>query len=358
MRRRSSTSTTGATTSLTTPSRTSRRRRASRSATTTSTATRLLHAKLVAGMSGYDIVVPGSHFAKMQIQAGLLQKLDKSKIPNLANLDPAIQAQLAKIDPGNEHLVDWLWGYTTVGINVDKVRKAALGAMPHAGQRLGPRLQARVHGEAEGLRRLLPRHPATEILPTALQVPRQGPPQQECRRLQGRRRDAESRAALRDAFSGSGSDYINQMAKGQLCAVIGWSGDIKIAKRQVARRPRTAESRGGTAQDGRPAFLRHDGDSQGCQAPARTPTSGSTTSCGPRCTPALTNKVFYANPNKAAMKFVDPAAGQGPGRVPSPEAALPTMIAHGHARPGHAQDSSDAHLHEFSRRQSLTRGFR
>ena len=54
-----------------------------------------LHAKLVAGMSGYDIVVPGSHFAKMQIQAGLLRKLDKSKIPNLANLDPAIQAQLA-----------------------------------------------------------------------------------------------------------------------------------------------------------------------------------------------------------------------------------------------------------------------
>ena len=58
-----------------------------------------LHAKLVAGMSGYDIVVPGSHFAKMQIQAGLLRKLDKSKIPNLANLDPAIQAQLAKVDP-------------------------------------------------------------------------------------------------------------------------------------------------------------------------------------------------------------------------------------------------------------------
>ena len=83
-----------------------------------------LHAKLVAGMSGYDIVVPGSHFAKMQIQAGLLRKLDKSKIPNLANLDPAIQAQLAKVDPGNEHLVDWMWGYITVGINVPQVKKA------------------------------------------------------------------------------------------------------------------------------------------------------------------------------------------------------------------------------------------
>ncbi len=79
-----------------------------------------LHAKLVAGNSGYDIVVPGSHFAKQQIAAGLLQKLDKSKLPNLKNLDPAIQAQLAKMDPGNDYLVDWMWGYTTVGINVPK----------------------------------------------------------------------------------------------------------------------------------------------------------------------------------------------------------------------------------------------
>ena len=87
-----------------------------------------LHAKLVAGNSGYDVVVPGSHFAKQQIAAGLLQKLDKSKLPNLKNLDPAIQAQLAKMDPGNDYLVDWLWGYTTVGINVDKVRQALGGA--------------------------------------------------------------------------------------------------------------------------------------------------------------------------------------------------------------------------------------
>ncbi len=65
----------------------------------------------------------------MQIQGGLYRKLDKAAIPNLKNLDPAIAAQMARIDPGNQYLVDWLWGYTTVGINVDKV-KAALGATP------------------------------------------------------------------------------------------------------------------------------------------------------------------------------------------------------------------------------------
>ena len=89
----------------------------------------IVHAKLVAGKTGYDLIVPSSGWAGIQLRGGLLQKLDKSKIPNLKNLDPDIEAQLAKVDPGNQYLVDWLWGYTTVGINVDKVKKA-LGGMP------------------------------------------------------------------------------------------------------------------------------------------------------------------------------------------------------------------------------------
>ena len=86
-----------------------------------------LHAKLVAGNSGYDIVVPGTVFAKPQIEGGLLQPLDK--IPNLANLDPAIMKTLTKADPDNKYLVPWGWGFTTVGINKTKVEKA-LGKMP------------------------------------------------------------------------------------------------------------------------------------------------------------------------------------------------------------------------------------
>ena len=84
----------------------------------------ILHAKLVAGKTGYDIVVPSSNWAALQIAGGLFQKLDKSKLPNLKNMDPDIQAQLAKVDPNNDHMVNWLWGYTTVGINVDKVKAA------------------------------------------------------------------------------------------------------------------------------------------------------------------------------------------------------------------------------------------
>ena len=89
----------------------------------------IVHAKLVAGKTGYDIVVPSSYWAKMQADGGLLQKVDKSKLPNLKNIDPGILAQLARLDPGNQYMVNWMWGYTTVGINVDKV-KAALGDLP------------------------------------------------------------------------------------------------------------------------------------------------------------------------------------------------------------------------------------
>ena len=86
----------------------------------------ILHAKMIAKNTGYDIVVPSSNWGKMQMDGGLLQKLDKSKLPNFKNLDENVLAQMAQLDPGNQYLVDWLWSYTTVGINVDKV-KTALG---------------------------------------------------------------------------------------------------------------------------------------------------------------------------------------------------------------------------------------
>ena len=78
-----------------------------------------LHAKLVAGNSGYDIVVPGSVFAKPQIEGGMFQPLAKDKSPNLANLDPAIMATLAKnTDPDNKYLVPWGWGFTLSLIHI------------------------------------------------------------------------------------------------------------------------------------------------------------------------------------------------------------------------------------------------
>ena len=88
-----------------------------------------LFAKMVAGDTGYDIVVPSSNWAAIDIKGGLLHPLDKAKIPNYKNLDPGLMKQLAAVDPGNKYLIPWMWGYTTVGINVTQVKKA-LGSTP------------------------------------------------------------------------------------------------------------------------------------------------------------------------------------------------------------------------------------
>src|ERR1017187_791660 len=69
-----------------------------------------LHAKMVAGKTGYDIVVPSSNWAKIQAEGGLLLKLDKSKITTYGNLDPFVMKQLVGMDPGNQRIVPWMWG--------------------------------------------------------------------------------------------------------------------------------------------------------------------------------------------------------------------------------------------------------
>jgi putrescine transport system substrate-binding protein len=88
-----------------------------------------LQAKLLTGRSGYDIVVPSLDFTARQIKAQLYLKLDKSKLPNWSNLDPAILKSMQKADPNNDYLVPYMWGTTAFGMNVDAVKKA-LGNEP------------------------------------------------------------------------------------------------------------------------------------------------------------------------------------------------------------------------------------
>ena len=85
-----------------------------------------LEGKLLAGRSGYDVVVPSNHFLGKQIRAGAFQPLDRSKLPNWSNLDPALLKQLETNDPGNQYAVPYLWGTNGIGYNVEKV-KAVLG---------------------------------------------------------------------------------------------------------------------------------------------------------------------------------------------------------------------------------------
>jgi putrescine transport system substrate-binding protein len=183
-----------------------------------------LQAKLVAGNTGYDIVVPGTVFAKTQIEGGLLQPLDKSRIPNLANLDPALMGTMVKADPDNKHLVPWAWGFTTVGINRTKVEKALAG-MPLPDNAWDLVFDPKYTAKLKSCGMALLDSP-TEIIPAALHY------------------------IGKDAYSGDPADYqaagamlakirkdvrlfsatmIDDLATGRACVAVGWSGDINMA---------------------------------------------------------------------------------------------------------------------------------
>jgi len=263
----------------------------------------ILHAKLVAGRSGYDIVVPGSHFAKTQIEGGLLQKIDRSKLTNWGNLDKGLLEQLAKVDPGNEYLVDWLWGYVTVGINVNKV-KAALGdtPMPENAWSLLFDTQYVSKLKSCGVSVL---DSASEVIPAALMYA--GKPAFS--------KDPADYAAAAGVLKAirpyvtrfSSSGYIEEMASGATCLVMGFSGDINIARNRAAE----AKTRSKTPvviealvpKTGATLFF----DTMAIPKDAKHVENAHlfiNYILRPEVHASLTNKVFYANPNAASLKFV------------------------------------------------------
>ena len=261
----------------------------------------ILHAKLLAGKTGYDLVVPGSHFAKTQIEGGLLQKLDKSKLTNWANLDKGLLTQLAKIDPGNEYLVDWLWGYVTVGINVDKVNKA-LGGMPlpdNAWSLLfDPQYVSKL--KSCGVSVL---DSASEIVPAALLYAGKPAYSKDPNDYAEAAKVLKAIRPFVTRFSSSG--YIEEMAGGSTCLVVGFSGDINIAKDRAAKArsktPIVIEAL--VPKTGATLFF----DTMAIPKDAKNVENAHlfiNYILRPQVHASLTNKVFYANPNAASLPFV------------------------------------------------------
>jgi putrescine transport system substrate-binding protein len=266
----------------------------------------IVHAKLVAGKTGYDLIVPSSNWAKLQLDGGLLRPLDKDQIPNLKNLDPALQAQLAEIDPGNQHMVTWLWGFTTVGINVDKVKAALGGSLPDNVWDLlfKPEIVSKL--QSCGVSFL---DSGTEVIPAALHY--LGKPA-----YSKNRSDYAAAATLLKSvrpyitlFSSSG--YINDLANGSICVAMGWSGDINIA------RQRAIDGKTGNKVE---ALIPKNGGLLFFDVmviPADAPRPGNAQKfinyiLRPEVHASLTNKVFYANPNTASKPFVKPEVANNP----------------------------------------------
>ncbi|MES2074012.1 MAG: polyamine ABC transporter substrate-binding protein [Pseudomonadota bacterium] len=260
----------------------------------------VLHAKLAAGKTGYDIVVPSSNWARLQIDGGLLRELDKSKIPNLANLDPQLQSLIAaKLDPGNKHLVIWLWGFTTLGINVDKV-KATLGGMPMPDNAWDLLFDPKYSSKLKSCGISVLDSPS-EIMPAALIYLGKPAYSKNASDYQDAGRLLQSVRSNITLFSSSG--YINDLANGSLCLSLGWSGDINIA------RQRAIDAKNGNKIEAlvpkTSATLLFDTMAIPTDAPH--PNNAHlwiNYITRPEVHASLTNKVFYANPNAAALKYV------------------------------------------------------
>ena len=267
----------------------------------------ILHAKLVAGHSGYDIVVPSAHFAKQQIEGGLFRKLDRAQLPNWKNLDPALLEQIAKVDPGNQYLVDWLWGYITVGINRPKVEKALAGMpMPENPWSLifDPKYASKL--KSCGVNLL---DSPSEVLPVAMfYVGKPG----YSRTAADYKAAGEMLKKIRPyvtRFSSSG--YINEMVEGSLCVVMGYSGDINIARARAIEAKQGPIIEALVPKTGATLFF----DSMAIPADAPHPNNAHlfiNYILRPEVAAGLTNKVFYANPNKASLPFVKPDVASNP----------------------------------------------
>ena len=188
-----------------------------------------LETKLLAGKSGYDVVVPTAYFLERQIKAGVFQKLDKAKLPNLANMWPEITQRLATYDPGNQYAVNYMWGTTGIGYNAKKARDAlgADGGIDSWDIVFKPENLAKF--KDCGVHML---DSSDDILAAALHYLGLDPNTTKEADLQAAADlMMKIRPYVRKFHS---SEYLNVMASGEICFVVGFSGDIKQSQKRAA----------------------------------------------------------------------------------------------------------------------------
>jgi putrescine transport system substrate-binding protein len=187
----------------------------------------VLETRLLAGKTGYDVVVPSGPFLQRQIAAGLYQKLDKSKIPNIKNLWPEVMARLAVYDPGNQFALNYMWFTTGLAYNADKVKDR---------QGDEPLNSWDVVFKPEILKKFVDcgvyvLDSPEDLFSIALQYLRLNPDSKNPSDL---RRAADLLGALRrNVKKFHSSEYINALANGDICLAVGWVGDSFQARNRA-----------------------------------------------------------------------------------------------------------------------------
>ena len=281
----------------------------------------IVDAKLLAGSSGYDIVVPSGNFLERQILAGLILPLDKTKLTNLGNLDPAVMTSAAAQDPDNAHGIPYM--LNTIGLGYNKAKVAeALGtdAAPTSWDLL---FDPATVGKLAGCGVAVMDSPS-EVMGAALHYLGLDPNSES-------EEDLAKAEALMVSIKPSiryfhSSQYIDDLGNGDICLAMGYSGDMFIAADNAAEGTEVGYL---IPEEGAPTLF----DFLAIPIDAPHPENAHKFIdyiLQPKVVADITNAVFYANPNPASLEFVDEEVKSNPSIYPSAEtlAKAFTMKAH------------------------------
>ena len=272
-----------------------------------------LQAKLLAGNSGYDIVVPSSNYMAKQIQAGVYQKLDKSQIPNLKNLNPTLMKMIADSDPGNQYGVPWAYGIDGVAYNEQAVKKALGDKAPVDSWALvfDPEYLSKLKGCGVSFLD----QPA-DVFAATLQYLHKDPNSTNPADYQAAFEVLKKVRPYITQFNSSG--YINDLANNDVCVAVAYSGDVGIARRRAEESKRPYTIRFSNVKEGGVLWF----DMMAVPKDAPHPQAAMKWINyieDPKVNAQITNEVFYPTADAAARPFVTPAVAQDPSIYPSEE---------------------------------------
>ncbi len=272
----------------------------------------VLQTKLLAGNTGYDVVVPSASFLELQIKAGVFQKLDKSKLPNWKNLDADILKRVALHDPGNQYAVNHMWGTDALGYNIDKIKAIDPNAPLDSWNMLFDPKEAAKFKDC-GISVL---DAPDEVIGVALAYLGKDPNSEKAEDLKA----AEDllmkiRPYIRMIHS---SQYIDALANGEICLSLGWSGDILQSKSRAEEAKQGVKIGLSVPKEGTIIWF----DMYAIPADAPHPDNAHAFinyMMRPEVAAANSNFVHYANGNAASVPLIDPAVHNDPGVYPPKE---------------------------------------
>ncbi|QYX57293.1 polyamine ABC transporter substrate-binding protein [Roseovarius sp. SCSIO 43702] len=258
----------------------------------------VLETKMLAGGSGYDVVVPSGTFLQRQIQAGAFQKLDDSKLPNREHMWDVIQERTDQYDPGNEHAINYMWGTTGIGVNVNKV-KEVLGED-------APVNSLSLIFEPENMEKLAEcgvhfLDAPVELIPAALAYIGEDPDSHDMDVIE---KVEPLLTAVRPYVQKfHSSEYINALANGDICVAFGWSGDVLQARDRAAEADNGVEIAYHAPKEGALMWF----DMMAIPVDAPNPDGAHkflNFIMEPENIAAASNYVYYANGNKTSQQYL------------------------------------------------------